>query len=107
MNERAVGDYGPFFEPNEKEQVHMAKKKNKQGWVKWSIAALLVIFLATMIYHQVKPLPEGVSRTSDPIAISDDQIDFLFDLTYQGENTEVNEMEIFQDVERSIREARE
>lgn len=107
MNERAVGDYGPFFEPNEKERVHMEQKKKKRGWVKWGIAALLVIFLATMIYHQVKPLPEGVSRASDPIAISDDQIDFLFDLTYQGEDTEVNEMEIFQDVERSIREARE
>ena len=85
----------------------MERKKRKKGWLKWSLAAFALLFLITMVYHQVKPLPEGVSRASEPVAISDDQIDFLADLTYQGEDVEVNEQEIFQDVERSIREARE
>ncbi|WP_214710540.1 MULTISPECIES: phospholipase D family protein [unclassified Exiguobacterium] len=85
----------------------MERPKRKKGWVKWGLAAFALLFLITMIYHQVKPLPDGVSRASEPVTISDDQIDFLYDLTYQGKDTEVNEQEIFQDVERSIREARE
>lgn len=85
----------------------MEREKRKKGWLKWGVAGFALLFLVTMVYHQVKPLPEGVSWASDPIAISDDQIDFLFDLTYQGEDTEINEQEIFKDVERSIRAARE
>lgn len=47
MIERAVGDYGPFFEPNNKERVQMAEKKRRRGWVKWGVAVLLVLFLIT------------------------------------------------------------
>ncbi|WP_233546873.1 hypothetical protein [Exiguobacterium sp. AM39-5BH] len=85
----------------------MERKKRKKKRLKWVIAAFALLFLITMIYHQVKPLPDGVSRASEPVAISDDQIDFLSDLTYQAEDIETNEQEIFQDIERSIREARE
>jgi len=73
----------------------MERKKRKKGWLKWGLVAFALLFLITMVYHQVKPLPDGVSRASEPVAISDDQIDFLADLTYQGEDTEVNEQEIF------------
>ncbi|MBR2076485.1 MAG: hypothetical protein IJ878_03765, partial [Exiguobacterium sp.] len=85
----------------------MAKKKGKKGWLKWGAAIIAVIFLITLVYHQVKPLPEGVSRQSEPYLITDDQIDFLHDLTYQGEDTEIVEQEIFSEVERAIREAKE
>lgn len=66
----------------------MAKKKGEKGWLKWGAAIIAVIFLTTLVYHQVKPLPEGVSRQSEPYLITDDQIDFLHDLTYQGEDNE-------------------
>ena len=85
----------------------MAKKKGKKGWLKWGAAIIAVIFLITLVYHQVKPLPEGVSRQSDSYLITDDQIDFLHDLTYQGEDTEIVEQEIFKEVERAIHEAKE
>ena len=48
-----------------------------------------------------------MSRQSEPYLITDDQIDFLLDLTYQGEDTEIVEQEIFSEVERAIREAKE
>lgn len=85
----------------------MEKKSNKRGWLKWGAALFALLFLITMIFHQVKPLPEGVSRESEPIMISDDQIDFMSDLTYQGKDTEIVEQEIFKEVERAIREAQE
>lgn len=85
----------------------MAKEKKKKGWLKWGLAIIAVIFLITLVYHQVKPLPDGVSRQSEPYLISDDQIDFLHDLTYQGEDTEIVEQEIFKEVERAIQEAEE
>lgn len=85
----------------------MAKTKGKKGWLKWGAAIIAVIFLITLVYHQVKPLPDGVSRQSEPYPITDEQIDFLHDLTYQGEDTEIVEQEIFNEVERAIREAKE
>ena len=48
-----------------------------------------------------------MSRQSEPYLITDDQLDFLLDLTYQGEDTEIVEQEIFSEVERAIREAKE
>ena len=85
----------------------MAKTKGKKGWLKWGAAIIAVIFLITLVYHQVKPLPDGVSRQSEPYPITDEQIDFLHDLTYQGEDIEIVEQEIFNEVERAIREAKE
>lgn len=81
--------------------------KKRSGWVKWGLALLALIFLVTLLYHQLKPLPEGISRESEPMALTDDEIEFLSDLTYQGEDVEVNEQEIFQEIERSIQQARE
>lgn len=81
--------------------------KKRNGWVKWGLALLALIFLVTLLYHQLKPLPEGISRESEPMALTDEEIEFLSDLTYQGEDVEVNEQEIFQEIERSIQQARE
>lgn len=34
----------------------MAKKKGKKGWLKWGAAIIAVIFLITLVYHQVKTI---------------------------------------------------
>lgn len=83
------------------------QRKKKKGWVKWGLALFALLFLVTLIYHQVKSLPEGVSRESEAIMISDDQIDFMSDLTYTADGNRVVEQEIFDEVERAIRDAKE
>lgn len=85
----------------------MKEKVKKWGWVKWGFALFALLFLVTLVYHQVKPLPEGVSRESDPIMITDEDINFLTDLTYTQDDETIVEQEIFDEVERAIRDAKQ
>ncbi|WP_394185170.1 phospholipase D family protein [Metabacillus halosaccharovorans] len=73
---------------------------------KWIISAIIIIVLsAIMFYHRVKPLPSGLSYQSKVHTISDQDIDFLYDLTYQKDGEEVYDHSIFDEVFKTIQEA--
>ncbi len=69
------------------------------------ISALLLIYIATMIYHTYKPLPEGVAYQSDIYEVDD--INFYHDLTYKKGDKTVHELKIFDRINEIIMEADE
>ncbi|WP_227395440.1 phospholipase D family protein [Jeotgalibacillus aurantiacus] len=83
--------------------------KNKQSWWKkkrWiAISALLVIYISVLLYHQYKPLPEGISYESSEYQT--ENVQFFRDLTYEENGERVLDHEIFNRVEQVIEEAEE
>ncbi|KUP06287.1 hypothetical protein Q75_09105 [Bacillus coahuilensis p1.1.43] len=67
-----------------------------------TICALLLI---TMIYHRVKPLPEGISYASDIVELSEDEVEFLADVTYQKDGKEIVDHTIFNEITQAIQSA--
>ncbi|WP_416150351.1 phospholipase D family protein [Salipaludibacillus sp. HK11] len=68
---------------------------------------VLLIYIIVLIYHQVKSLPAGVSYSGDMHTLSEDDVTFLYDLTYQQDGEEVYEQHIFDEVYTLIEEAEE
>ncbi|WP_051189165.1 phospholipase D family protein [Halalkalibacillus halophilus] len=77
----------------------------KKRW--WILIVVITIFLVTLFYHQFKPLPEGISYAGDTHELTEGQIDFLYDLTYQSGGEEQYEHEIWDTVFETIEEAEE
>lgn len=73
--------------------------------LKYTIIILLLIYIATLIYHQTKPLPEGTSYLGEEYLLRDEEITFLYDLTYQEDGEEVYEHIIFDTMMEMIEEA--
>ena len=64
--------------------------------------AFLIIWLIVGFYAKFKILPEGISVESSIYNISDNDIEFLYDLNYVKDNESVIEQEIFDEVFRII-----
>lgn len=79
----------------------------KKHWILLSLSLLLCIYIGILIYHQVKELPEGLSFAGEAHWLAEDEIDFLYDLTYQRNGEEVYEQEIFDTAFDMIEEAEE
>ena len=67
----------------------MVEKFMKKKWKfsKWQIVGLVLIvfvflWMDVVAYNYYKPLPEGVSWVGDEHFVSEDDVEFLFDLTY-------------------------
>ena len=75
----------------------------KKRW--WLIGILMIIYIATFLYHQFKPLPEGISYVGETHMVSEDQIDFIYDLTYQKDGQEHYDHSIFDEIYRVIEES--
>ncbi|WP_067725970.1 phospholipase D family protein [Oceanobacillus damuensis] len=84
-------------------------KKKRKGYQKkrWLGAAIVFLYICTLIYHQQKPLPEGISYAGDTHMLTEDEIEFLYDLTYPKDGQEVYEHEIFDEVFAMIEQAEE
>jgi hypothetical protein len=78
--------------------------KKKSGII---LSLLTVIYVAILLYHQVKPLPEGASYLGDTHRMTDEEITFLYDLTYQKDGEEVYDHEIWHTAFQMIEEAEE
>lgn len=84
----------------------MEQRRNLQKKIFWSMLILLfILYIGTIIYHQVKELPEGVSYLGEEHALNEDDITFLYDLTYQEDGEEVYEHVIFDTMMKMIDEA--
>ena len=83
------------------------KPKNKwylkKRWI--GLMIIFAVYISTLIFHQQKTLPEGISYTGEEHLLSEDNIEFLYDLTYQKNGEEVYEHEIFKEAFQMIEEA--
>ena len=78
----------------------------KRKYVSLSFLIIAVIVIFTGIYHNKKPLPEGVSVLYPERSIAGDSIKWFFDNTYIDEGGErVSEQEIFSALYRAIENA--
>ncbi|WP_408008577.1 phospholipase D family protein [Pseudalkalibacillus sp. A8] len=67
------------------------------------ISVLLLIYIATMIYHTYKSLPEGIAYQSDVYKVH--EIKFYHDLTYKKGDKTVHELKIFDRINEIIMDA--
>ena len=66
---------------------------------------LIILYIGTIFFHQVKELPEDVSYFGGEHLLTEDEITFLYDLTYQKQGGEIHEQEIFDTAFKMIEEA--
>ncbi|WP_121663729.1 phospholipase D family protein [Metabacillus litoralis] len=69
------------------------------------IGMIVMILTSIMIYHRIKPLPPGISYQGTIHTIPQQDVEFLYDLTYQKEGKEVHDHSIFKEVFKTIEEA--
>lgn len=69
------------------------------------VGIMITILTSIMIYHRVKPLPPGISYQGTIHTIPEQDVEFLYDLTYQKEGEEVHDHSIFKEVFKTIEEA--
>lgn len=69
------------------------------------IGVMITILTSIMIYHRVKPLPPDISYQGTVHTIPEQDVEFLYDLTYQKEGEEVHDHSIFKEVFKTIEEA--
>ncbi|WP_181186085.1 phospholipase D family protein [Alkalicoccus urumqiensis] len=67
----------------------------------------LLLYFWNMIFHQVKPVPDGVHTAGDVRMIAEEDVTFLRDLTYQEDGERVLDHELFDEMYDVIREAEE
>lgn len=81
--------------------LNILKKKKALGF------CLAIILVLVGFYHTHKPLPEGLDYSSGPYALTDKDLEFLFDLTFQSASGSqaVVEQEIFDRVFEVISQA--
>lgn len=91
-----------------KEQAAMKKRhKWHQKRSLWVLFVLSIIYISTIFYHQQKPLPKGINYKGNIHHLTDSEIEFLYDLTYQKNGKEIHEQEIFEEVYQTIENAEE
>ncbi|MBS4197007.1 phospholipase D family protein [Lederbergia citri] len=80
-------------------------KKYKKGILITGLLLFLSFYIGTIYYQENKPLPEGVSYEGDIHYLQEDQVQFLYDLTYKIGKETKHEQEIFDSVFQAIEEA--
>src|SRR5690625_650568 len=83
------------------------KQKKRKLIFKMTAIILLLIYIITLVYHQTKALPEGTSHLGQEYYLMDEDITFLYDLTYQKDGEEIHEQIIFDTMIDMIEEAEE
>ncbi|MAG38386.1 phospholipase [Candidatus Pacearchaeota archaeon] len=76
------------------------KKSKRKIIIRNLLILLLIIYLSVFFFNLTKPLPEGISIESEIYNISEQEIDFLYDLTYFNKTTgeKISEQEVFDSV---------
>lgn len=83
------------------------KPKKSKTLKRIALLIFTLLFITTIIVHQVKPLPEGVSMKGNIYNINENQLTFLQDLTYTRNNQTITEHVIFDEVISMIQESHE
>ncbi|KML33903.1 phospholipase D family protein [Rossellomorea marisflavi] len=81
----------------------------KRPWYKkkrWLIGLAIIMLLSTiMFYQRTKPLPDGVSYAGGIHSIPEEDVEFIYDLTYQKDGKEEYDHSIFDEVNKTVSEA--
>ncbi|WP_430482585.1 phospholipase D family protein [Rossellomorea marisflavi] len=81
----------------------------KRPWYKkkrWVIGLAIVILLSSiMFYQRTKPLPDGISYAGAIHSIPEEDVEFIYDLTYQKDEKEEYDHSIFDEVNKTVSEA--
>lgn len=82
------------------------RKHVKKDFWKMIILAILLIFTGTGFYHSTKSLPEGINVEGTTYKVPPQNVEFLYDLTYQdSEKKRVIEQHIFDEFFSLIEQA--
>lgn len=82
-----------------KKKVDKKNRFKKYFNYKNILLLLLIVYVVVFIFNIVKPLPENISYESDVYQINEDDVEFLYDLTYKNSDGEiVYEQEIFDNI---------
>jgi len=73
----------------------------------WILISFLLIYASVIAYHQLKAVPEGVSYSGDMHSLAEEDVSFIYDLTYEQDGKEIYEQSIFDEVYSLIEEAEE
>jgi len=77
----------------------------KKKFFKKIFICLAGIIFIIGVFHSCKKLPNGISYVSEPISVSEENIDFLYDLTYEKGEERVYDHEIFDKIFQTIDKA--
>jgi len=77
----------------------------KKKIIKKIIICLIFIIVIVGFFQTHKNLPDGISYISKPTSISEENIDFLYDLTYEIGEERIYDHEIFEKIYESIDKA--
>ncbi|MBS4219678.1 phospholipase D family protein [Bacillus sp. FJAT-49711] len=80
-------------------------KKVKKRILITGLLLFLSFYIGTIYYQENKPLPKGVSFEGDVHYLQENQVRFLYDLTYKNNKETKHEQEIFDTVFQAIDEA--
>ncbi|MCJ8009833.1 phospholipase D family protein [Lederbergia wuyishanensis] len=80
-------------------------KRYKKGTLIACLLLFLSFYIGTIYYHENKPLPKGVSYEGDVHYLQENQVQFLYDLTYKKGTETKHEQEIFEAVFQAIKDA--
>ncbi|MCH8519410.1 MAG: phospholipase D-like domain-containing protein [Nanoarchaeota archaeon] len=83
------------------------KTDHKINYKKYALYAILLLLISTLIFHQIKPLPEGVNIKSNIYSIDENQLTYLQDITYFQGDERITEHKIFDEVISMIQEAQD
>lgn len=78
------------------------KKTIRKFKKRWIFFALLIIVIVLGVFNSYKSLPNGISYTGEIIKVSEQEIDFLYDLTYEAEEKRIYDHEIFDKILETI-----
>src|SRR5690606_23685730 len=87
------------------ERGSLMPKKVKKGILITGLLLFLSFYIGTIYYQENKPLPKGVSYEGDIHYLQEDQVQFLYDLTYKNGKKTKHEQVIFDTVFQAIDEA--
>ena len=81
--------------------------KKKRGLILKVLVGILILALLIELYNVNKSLPEGTSLEGEVYFVSEDSVDFLYDLTYMKDGERVSEQVIFDKIFEMIDNAEE
>lgn len=84
----------------------MKSASSHRHYGRWLTGVLAALWIATGIWQTVKPLPAGADYDSGVTAVTDTEIEFLHDLTWQdNDGVRKTEQEIFETIFQTVDEA--
>jgi phosphatidylserine/phosphatidylglycerophosphate/cardiolipin synthase-like enzyme len=85
--------------------MHLHQKKTIRKTIARILGIILVWLVGVGVFHSAKPLPAGVDYAGEWLETADDDLSFLYDLTYDRDGKRVHEQQIFDRVFSNIRNA--